>query len=737
MKNRSRVYALLIAGGLLLGSLCLYGIGQREQLTPLSEAPVAPKGTEIGDLLRKWYANGTAAGNTGDYYDNRDGGHSLLDLAPYPQLQKVEYTEEQIKARQHWGRQQQVLPFVVFGNSSTSAPPESSGSNVRSYYTDPRGLLFLFAEYAANNLYIYPEHMDHDPGHNGSGGYGDLLPTNTPYLITSQGSSGTDQPFMKALPYVLAAFHPEVKKKLIQSGLLMPTIQMILRVTGKQLSGTKDYLTGKAHPSVFSGDYVNALAMVEMAHGITLSNLPPIAVIRVVKEEAPVNGVDYFEPGYTEHLGDTPSVMARVFRGAGNSRKLVISAEGSRDVNKRPLKYHWAILRGDSNRIKIDYLNTEQSVAEITIPYQPRKPIGDNPTLESNRVDIGIFVHNGVYYSPPAFLTYYSLDNESRTYRADGQPVDIGYGAGSCQLSITNWLGFFDLLEPGANTWASRFLQSQFKPEELAALIQVATDFRKQHQAFLDAQSILEKTDKGEPGAIQAASKAVEDAKQAESQILQRKILKSNLAASEFIQRALTELMRNPNLWRTNASDLGTSYRSADIESKDALDQVRKKLVQFGVAENVETPHLRVKMVQSGALTDFEWRLLQEFNGTLISRLIFPGVVEVKWRENYVDFRLAAKKDWRDIYSYSPNGIMTGWRRLQPEGVTEFNSEGAIILEKDAQGRCIRGRAVRYESEPDKRDSNGLARRVKLIPTDTIHTYEYAGPDDWKGRVRP
>ena len=132
---------------------------------------------------------------------------------------------------------------------------DQGGSNARNYYASSEGLAFLFKQYVSNNLYIYPEHLDHDPGHNGVGGYGDLFPTNTPYLITSQGSSGSDQPFMRALPYVLAAFRPEVKKRLIQTGMLMPTIQMILRINNPHLSSSKDYLTGKAHPTVFPGSH--------------------------------------------------------------------------------------------------------------------------------------------------------------------------------------------------------------------------------------------------------------------------------------------------------------------------------------------------------------------------------------------------------------------------------------------------------------------------------------------------
>jgi len=40
----------------------------------------------------------------------------------------------------------------------------------------------------------------------------------------------------------------------------------------------------------------------------------PDCDLSVVKEDTPVNGIDYFEPELTEKLGDTPVVVARVFR---------------------------------------------------------------------------------------------------------------------------------------------------------------------------------------------------------------------------------------------------------------------------------------------------------------------------------------------------------------------------------------------------------------------------------------
>jgi hypothetical protein len=58
----------------------------------LKKKPITTDQGEQGKLLKAWWKDGTAAGNAGDWYDNRDGEHSPLDLSPWPQLQKVKDT---------------------------------------------------------------------------------------------------------------------------------------------------------------------------------------------------------------------------------------------------------------------------------------------------------------------------------------------------------------------------------------------------------------------------------------------------------------------------------------------------------------------------------------------------------------------------------------------------------------------------------------------------------------------
>ncbi len=418
------------------------------KLAELRKKPITTAKGELGEQLSKWWKEGTAAGNAGDWYDNRDGAHSDLNTEPYPQLQRIVYSPDDIKSRRHWALTVATRPQVTFGNSSTSAPPTQGGSNPRHAYCSTRGVALLAQQYKGNNVYIYPEHRDHDPGHNGRGdGFGDLYPTNTPYLLISQGSSGSDQPFMRAIPFTLAAFRPEVKKKLVESGLLMPTVQMILRSTNKHLKEPKEYLTGKAHPTVFEGAWVDALKMVKLAHDMTVETLPPLAQIKVIEEDAAENGRDFFEPrGTTEKLADTPAVIARLWRGKEGRRRMVVSAAESYDLNKKPLTFTWAVLRGDENRIQITPRNKDGSEVEIVVLYHPRRPVTPGAAMESNRVDIGVFVDNGAYHSAPGFVSFYTLDNESRAYDEKGRPVDIGHGAGEVDIRVSDHIAFYKAL---------------------------------------------------------------------------------------------------------------------------------------------------------------------------------------------------------------------------------------------------------------------------------------------------
>ena len=276
---------------------------------PAKDTPAVKGFGEAGDLVQAWHKEGTAAGNHGDLYDNHDRDHSNMDYGSFPQLARIEFDEPAKKRTLDHGLQLSFLYNApTIGNSSTAhVHGVFWRCQGRFALLQPRGAELLYLQYANNHLYFYPEHRDHDPGHNGQNdGYGDVLPANTPYLLLSQGSSGSDRPLMHAVALILAALRPEVKAELIKQHALMPTVQMIFRYGYKPMEKREDYLTGKVHPSVFDGDKLDLLRLVTLAHALTLDALPPLVQIRVVEEDQPAVGVDYFDVAERERMFDTP-----------------------------------------------------------------------------------------------------------------------------------------------------------------------------------------------------------------------------------------------------------------------------------------------------------------------------------------------------------------------------------------------------------------------------------------------
>jgi hypothetical protein len=715
--SHRRGKSLLAASVFLLLPLLVLAAVQDNDAEALRRRPITTAQGQVGALLQRWWQDGTAAGNVGDWYDNRDGEHSPLHLAPYPQLQKIVYSPEDIKLGKHWAVARVILPKVVFGNSSTSAPPRQGGSNPRVYYSLAQGHHFLHQQYRKNNLYIYPEHRDHDPGHNGQNdGYGDLYPTNTPYLIISQGSSGSDQPFMRALPFTLAAFRPEVKKKLTETGLLMPTIQMLLRSTNKHLKDPKEYLTGKAHPSVFEGSVVDELALVQRAHALELKALPPLVQLKVLGEERPVPGVDFFErAGVTEMLADTPSVIARIFRGKAGRRRLVVSAADSIDLNKAPLKFTWVVLRGEADQIALRPQNKDGSVVDIVVPSSERRPIAPGAALESNRIDIGVFAHNGTHYSPPAFITFFSLDDEARTYDEAGKVLEIAHGLGATSYTVADWEKLLAHLAqphpdiPGLNV-------DEKRRQDFGA---AATEYRKLRAELLQAQADIPKAG----AAIEGFRKLLEKAQKAVNDFPQQHRAALNDTPAGFVATTWQALLHDPEqrAWQWE-------------QARKMPPAVLQPLRQYGLLKDKDElrPLRPGKTLAEARWTAFEKAQLEAFHATLLAKLVFAGTVSARYEVNYVDPRLSAPRRWRDVYRYDSAGRLLGWTRYSAEERLEFNPDGLLVLETDAQGRCKYGRAVRYEQDTVQKDAAN-PNPLRLVRSDSYYRYTFADASDVRG----
>jgi hypothetical protein len=416
-------------------------------------------------LVRGWYKDRTAAGHNGDLYDNLDRNHSKLPGDKFPQLTHVKYSPAAKAANADWTIQpQHMFNRPTLGNSSTASVGSPFWrSNPRRFMIDDFKTKLLYNQYVHNQLYVYPEHNDYDEPR------GDVYPANVPYCIISQGSSGSDQPFLDALALTMAAFRPETKTRLVQIGQLMSTVQMIFRRCNRSVETDDDYLSGKAHRIVYQKSEIDRERMVRMAHDMLPTHIPPMIQLRVIEEDLGVPGRDYFHPGPAEQLFNTPTAVARVYRTSAGQRRMVVDASRTPDANNLPLSFHWVVLQGNPDLVSIRPLNASGSRAEIIFQWHPSFPSQVRPEILSNRIDVGVFAHNGTYFSAPGFVTSFTLANEKRKYDAQGGIMSIDYGDAEVSAKYVDplidlpktWKDEYHYSDDGKLTGWSRYLSGR------------------------------------------------------------------------------------------------------------------------------------------------------------------------------------------------------------------------------------------------------------------------------------
>jgi hypothetical protein len=97
---------------------------------------------------------------------------------------------------------------------------------------------------------------------------------------------------------------------------------------------------------------------------------------------------------------------------------MMVSAEATRDPNGRPLLFHWRVLRGDPERIKIVPVDETAATVELSIGWHERRPVHGRPELTTDRVDIAVFADNGRELSAPGFISVVFLPTNSVNTRS-------------------------------------------------------------------------------------------------------------------------------------------------------------------------------------------------------------------------------------------------------------------------------------------------------------------------------
>ena len=370
-------------------------------------------------MVQKWMREGSAAGNHGDLYVNRDGGHSLLDVTLFPKITPVVYSADAQQHRVHMGAANSFFDQAVLGNASLAM---TTGPLWRSLPRASMGELLPAQIYLNNQVWFYPSHRDFTRE------AGDLYPANSPYWIISQGSSGSERFFMNIFASALAAMNPEAKRVLRERGILAPTLQMLFRSSLRGIRTSEDYLSGKAHPVVFDPMQINADTFIEKAHDVVPEQLMPLIVLRPVKENRAEVGVDYFDL-QPEILWNTPFAIARIVRAVRSKTFRICVAAQPVGALPSGAQIVWRVLQGDESKIAIRPLDGNGQQVEISVDYHGsyRPTQNDIALLQSSRVDIGCFIQSGDRISAPSFISIFYLQNESRVYREDGQILSVDY----------------------------------------------------------------------------------------------------------------------------------------------------------------------------------------------------------------------------------------------------------------------------------------------------------------------
>ncbi|WP_299850477.1 hypothetical protein [uncultured Roseovarius sp.] len=359
-------------------------------------------------LLRQFQREGRAAGFKNVIYDNRDRGHSKPKPGQFPTLSQLVISDELKKRNLDYGLAGGlIVPAIVIGNSSTALTKgKYKRSQPRLAMTTPEGPTRAFLTYITNHLYIYPEHRDHDKV--------DLFPANWPYMVITQGSSHSDRPFMRALFMAVAALSPDTQQALQEKNLVAPTLQMILRRSQKAIYSREAYLSGRAHPTVFSKKDLVPERMVTLASSLKPEEIPPMIVLTVEEEDF---GSEAGLASLSEKLFDTPSAIARVWRGFEFSKRMMVSAGKTADPNGHTLKFSWVLLRGDPNRVRIAPIGESGAKAEITVEWHDTRQIMPSQKRLTHRVDIGVFAWNGFHDSAPALISISFPGHQKREYK--------------------------------------------------------------------------------------------------------------------------------------------------------------------------------------------------------------------------------------------------------------------------------------------------------------------------------
>ena len=371
-----------------------------------------------------WLSGGSGAGNTGDLYVNRDGGHSQLAVSDFPNLTAIHYDSPARARGLHLDIPNTFFGSTpVFGNISRGRTKGAFWrSMARGVFTDPGIAPRMDLFYRNNQFWVLPAVNDV-----GKPEIGDAFPANAPFQLVSLGASWSDQPFIRAALAASASFRRPTKQALVRRRLLAPTLQWLLRRTQKGVRTEDDYLSPLAHPTAFDAKRLDAAELVKRAHDLKMEEIPPMVSLALINSRLfpikfPEPGRDYPDT-LSELLFNTTSAICLILRAPDGERTFLLRAQTAPEHDPNAT-FAWRVVNGPADAVKIaapfgETLNgPENGFVQITI----------NRRHLTNRIDVACFAKTThTSFGAPAIVSFYPIPQEKRTYRSDGQIAAIDY----------------------------------------------------------------------------------------------------------------------------------------------------------------------------------------------------------------------------------------------------------------------------------------------------------------------
>ncbi len=248
-----------------------------------------------------------------------------------------------------------------------------------------------------SKLFVWPEHRDH--------GRQDYYAWQTPALVLSQGSSGSELDEVLKLLHILAAMPSAVRTTLHQERLLMPTLAMLHRRA--RVTTDLDYLTPAPHASALADADV-ARDGIALAASLRAGELPPLVGLTLEQTSIPPAWAALgFRQIESSKVAMTWSATTAPATAPGEQwRAIVDLAPASRDLGGRRLYFFARVMRGDPAHVTVTQLDGSRFEIAADWPAEHTARVNGHDR-GSRRATIGFVAHNGLWMSAPAFVSVF------------------------------------------------------------------------------------------------------------------------------------------------------------------------------------------------------------------------------------------------------------------------------------------------------------------------------------------